>query len=77
MPAVIRAATEVSEVLRQKGIISGYFQFFVYAAAFGELRVVADHNNAGFFFQKGMLIFGVLSVNQKKNRRLAPGFRTY
>lgn len=46
--------------------LNNIFQFFVYAAASGELRVVADHNNASFFFQKGMLIFGALSVNQKR-----------
>lgn len=42
------------------------FQFFDYASASGELRVVGTNNNASFFFQKGMLIFGALSINQKK-----------
>ncbi len=42
------------------------FQFFDYATVSGELRVVADHNNASFFFQKGILIFGALSRNQKR-----------
>ena len=30
------------------------------------MRVVGSVNNASFFFQKGMLIFGALSENQKK-----------
>jgi len=42
------------------------FQFFDYVSISGEIRVVAEHNNASFFFQKGMLIFGALSVNQKR-----------
>jgi len=42
------------------------FQFFHYATVSGELRVVTDDNNASFFFQKGILIFGALSVNQQK-----------
>ncbi|KJR99847.1 MAG: hypothetical protein VR65_15005 [Desulfobulbaceae bacterium BRH_c16a] len=46
--------------------LNNIFQFFDYATLSGELRIVADHNNASFFFQKGMLIFGALSVNQKK-----------
>jgi len=46
--------------------LNNIFQFFDYAAASGELRVVGSDNNASFFFQKGMLIFGALSVNQKK-----------
>jgi hypothetical protein len=46
--------------------LSNIFQFFDYANSSGELRVVSEQNNASFFFQKGMLIFGALSVNQKK-----------
>ncbi|MGB3211492.1 MAG: DUF4388 domain-containing protein [Desulforhopalus sp.] len=46
--------------------LNNIFQFFDYSAASGELRIVAEHNNASFFFQEGMLIFGALSVNQKK-----------
>ena len=46
--------------------LNNILQFFNYAASSGELRVVGTDNNASFFFQKGMLIFGALSVNQKK-----------
>lgn len=46
--------------------LNNIFQFFDYASLSGELRVVSDLNNASFFFQKGMLIFGALSVNTKK-----------
>jgi len=46
--------------------LNNIFQFFNYASASGELRIVGEENNASFFFQKGMLIFGALSVNQKK-----------
>lgn len=46
--------------------LNNIFQFFDYATISGELRVVGEQNNASFFFQKGMLIFGALSVNQKK-----------
>ena len=46
--------------------LNNIFQFFDYAASSGELRVVGTDNSASFFFQKGMLIFGALSVNQKK-----------
>jgi hypothetical protein len=46
--------------------LDNIFQFFDYAAASGELRIIGEQNNASFFFQKGMLIFGALSVNQKK-----------
>lgn len=46
--------------------LNNIFQFFDYASASGELRIVGETNNASFFFQKGMLIFGALSVNQKK-----------
>ncbi|PHR26430.1 MAG: hypothetical protein COA36_12220 [Desulfotalea sp.] len=46
--------------------LNNIFQFFDYAAASGELRVVGEDNNASFFFQRGKLIFGALSVNQKK-----------
>lgn len=46
--------------------LNNIFQFFDYATVSGELRVVTDHNNASFFFQKGILIFGALSVNQKR-----------
>lgn len=46
--------------------LNSIFQFLDYATASGELRVVTDENNASFFFQKGILIFGALSVNQKR-----------
>ncbi len=46
--------------------LNNVFQFFDYASASGELRVIGKDNNASFFFQKGMLIFGALSTNQKK-----------
>jgi hypothetical protein len=46
--------------------LNNIFQFFDYASASGELRVVSDHNSASFFFQKGILIFGALSRNQKR-----------
>jgi len=46
--------------------LNNIFQFLDYATLSGELRVVAEHNNASFFFQRGMLIFGALSVNQKR-----------
>ena len=46
--------------------LNNIFQFFDYATLSGELRVVADHNNASFFFQRGILIFGALSINQKR-----------
>jgi Domain of unknown function (DUF4388) len=46
--------------------LNNIFQFFDYATVSGELRVVADHNNASFFFQKGILIFGALSRNHKR-----------
>lgn len=42
------------------------FQFFDYASASGELRIIGEQNKASFFFQEGMLIFGALSINQKK-----------
>lgn len=46
--------------------LNNIFQFFDYASASGELRIVADHNSASFFFQKGILIFGALRVNQQR-----------
>jgi len=46
--------------------LNNVFQFFDYAGASGELRVIGTDNNASFFLQKGMLIFGALSINQKK-----------
>lgn len=42
------------------------FQFFDYTSASGELRIIGEENNGSFFFRNGMLIFGTLSVNQKK-----------
>ena len=42
------------------------FQFFDYSSASGELRIIGDDNSASFFFRNGLLIFGALSVNQKK-----------
>ncbi|MBU1566783.1 MAG: DUF4388 domain-containing protein [Proteobacteria bacterium] len=46
--------------------MNNIFQFFDYASVSGELRIISDHNNASFFFQKGVLIFGALSKNQKR-----------
>jgi hypothetical protein len=46
--------------------LNNIFQFFDYANVSGELRIIADDNNASFFFQKGILIFGALSKNQKR-----------
>ncbi|MFW2365504.1 MAG: DUF4388 domain-containing protein [Desulforhopalus sp.] len=46
--------------------LNNIFQFFDYATASGELRVVTEGNSASFFFHKGILIFGTLSVNQKR-----------
>lgn len=46
--------------------LNNIFQFFDYTNASGELRVVTEGNSASFFFHKGVLIFGTLSVNQKK-----------
>jgi len=46
--------------------LNNIFQFFDYAKASGELRIVSDQNNASFFFQKGILIFGALSKNTKR-----------
>lgn len=42
------------------------FQFFDYTSASGELCIIGEENNASFFFRNGLLIFGSLSVNQKK-----------
>jgi hypothetical protein len=46
--------------------LNNIFQFFDYASASGELRIAGEKNNASFFFQNGLLIFGALSVSQKK-----------
>ncbi len=46
--------------------LNNIFQLFDFAAASGELRIVTDENNASFFFQEGSLVFGTLSVNQKR-----------
>ena len=46
--------------------LNSIFQFFDYATVSGELRVIADQNNASFFFNKGILIFGSLSFNRKR-----------
>lgn len=46
--------------------LNNIFQFFDYAAVSGELRIVTEQNNAHFFFQQGMLIYGTLGVNQQK-----------
>lgn len=46
--------------------LNSIFQFFDYATVSGELRVVAEENNASFFFNKGILIFGSMSFNRKK-----------
>ena len=42
------------------------FQFLDYASVSGELCVVTEHNNGSFFFQRGNLIFGALSIHQKR-----------
>jgi len=46
--------------------LNNIFQFLDYASVSGELRVIAPHNNASFFFQRGILIFGALSTHQKR-----------
>ncbi|MCP3890917.1 MAG: DUF4388 domain-containing protein [Desulfobulbaceae bacterium] len=46
--------------------LNNIFQFLDYAALSGELRIIAEANKANFFFQNGVLIFGSLSVNQKR-----------
>jgi hypothetical protein len=46
--------------------LNNIFQFFNNTMVSGEMRVVADHNNASFFFQEGLLIFGALSKNEKR-----------
>jgi len=46
--------------------LNNVFQFLHYASVSGEIRVVAEHNNGSFFFQEGILVFGALSVNQKR-----------
>lgn len=46
--------------------LNDIFQFFDYASASGELRIISEENNASFYFREGLLIFGALSVNQKK-----------
>lgn len=46
--------------------LNNIFQFFDYASISGELRIVGEKNEASFFFQKGVLIFGALDINQKK-----------
>lgn len=42
------------------------FQFFDYSSASGELRIIGEDNDACFFFRQGMLVFGALTVSQKK-----------
>jgi len=46
--------------------LNDVFQFLHYASISGELRIVTDHNNGSFFFQKGVLVFGALSIHQKR-----------
>ena len=46
--------------------LNDMFQFFDYTSASGELRIISEENNANFYFREGMLIFGALSVTQKK-----------
>lgn len=46
--------------------LNSIFQFFDYATVSGELRVVAEQNNASFFFNRGILIFGSLSFSKKR-----------
>lgn len=46
--------------------LSNIFQIFDYGKMSGELRVISEQNNASFFLQEGILIFGALSVNQKR-----------
>ena len=42
------------------------FQLFHLGSLSGELLVVANHNSGRFFFDRGTLIFGSLSTNQKR-----------
>ncbi len=46
--------------------LNNVFQFLHYASLSGELRVVTEHNNGSFFFQRGVLVFGALSIHQKR-----------
>ena len=46
--------------------LNDIFQFFDYSSASGELRIISEENNASFYFREGLLIFGALSINQKK-----------
>jgi hypothetical protein len=46
--------------------LNNVFQFLHYASVSGELRVVTEHNNGSFFFQRGSLVFGALSIHQKR-----------
>lgn len=42
------------------------FQLFDYAGLTGELEVSSGQNSGYFFFEKGLLIFGMLTTNQLK-----------
>lgn len=46
--------------------LNNIFQFLHYASVSGELRVVTEQNNGSFFFQNGVLVFGALSIHQKR-----------
>jgi hypothetical protein len=46
--------------------IENIFQLFDYAALTGKLEVQAPNNSGCFFFRKGVLIHGLLQINQRK-----------
>jgi len=46
--------------------IENVFQLFDYAALTGKLEVQAPGNSGSFFFRKGVLIHGLLQINQRK-----------
>ena len=46
--------------------LNNVFQFLHYSGVSGELRVVTEHNNGSFFFERGVLVFGALSIHQKR-----------
>ncbi len=46
--------------------LNNVFQFLHQSGVSGELRVVTEHNNGSFFFQRGTLVFGALSIHQKR-----------
>jgi hypothetical protein len=46
--------------------IENVFQLFEFASLTGKLEVQTSTNSGNFFFRKGMLIHGLLRVNQRK-----------